>query len=161
MLHRSMRYPLVGLLLASVVLIIGCTQPGGPSAGSGGGGGGGGGGSQPPVVTASIVSAGSSSSINSNFTIVWTCTNTGNVPIAISAGTLKIRGSTGGLIAFSQSSSTLVFGAYWNPGQQYSFTISGNSNPFIPWYYDASLTVTDGAGNFNSYSQSVVGFTIF
>ena len=143
------------LCLLSVAVILGCTQPGSSTPYGGGGGG------TAPVVTSSIVSAGSSSHITDNFTITWTCTSTGNVPIAILAGSLVIRGSAGGAISFSQTGTSLVYYAYWNPGQQYSFTITGNGGLYVPWYYDASLTITDGAGHNTSYSQSMVPFTIY
>lgn len=114
----------------------------------------------PAVVSASVASSGTSSSYDSSFSITWTVANTGNVPIAITSGTLWIRGSAGGIIAFSQTSSSLTYGSYFSANTSYTFTINGVASVYIPYYYDVSLTVADSSGTSQTYSTTMSPFIV-
>jgi|GEM_PF-5202189 hypothetical protein len=85
------------------------------------------------------------------FSLTFTVTNTGNVPIEILTSTSNsswdIRGSLDATIdpSYYTYSSTLTTG-FIGVGQSYTYTISGTSQ-YIAYYYDAVTTVGDGNGN--------------
>lgn len=115
----------------------------------------------PPVVSATVMSIASSSSSDSSFRISWTVTNTGNVPIAIWNATLLIRGSSTGSIAFVQTSSTLQYGLSFPSGATYGYIIRGDSSPYVPYYFDATITVRDQSGMQRTYSQTMAPFAVY
>ena len=107
-----------------------------------------------PIVTAIVTAIGTCTAVsytNGVFSLTFTITNTGNVPIQIILGsTFDLKGSSDLLITTSYYtySSTLVTGLFIQINKSYTFTISGVSS-YIPYYYDATVYFSDGNGHTN------------
>jgi len=104
-------------------------------------------------VNATVTSYGYSYS-SGYYSITWSYTNTGNVPICISSGTITLRSSNYTSIMFSQDSSSLSYNYYIAPGGTYTWTISGEGTVYIPYYYDSSWILKERGGKTKSFSET-------
>jgi hypothetical protein len=115
----------------------------------------------PSSIAVSVTSSGASDTTSTNFSVSWTCTNTGTVPAAIKYSGLAIHNGLGDLISFTQTDSNIVFWQFFNPGDSYGFTIWGKSWPAIACYYDEMLVFSDSQGNTSSYLAQSHDFELF
>ena len=104
--------------------------------------------SGPPQISVDVTSGGTYNGVD--FSIIFHCYNAGSTSVAISAGTLLIRGSDGQPLVngYTQTSAGPAYGQYFGPGQTYIFTLAGyGNNGYFPYSYDYSLTFVDTNGD--------------
>jgi uncharacterized protein (UPF0297 family) len=110
-----------------------------------------------PLVTNIVTASGNCSAVSyatGVFSLTFTITNTGNVPIEIMpTSSYDIRGSANTVVTATSPTSTLVTGYFIPVGQTYTYTISGGC-AYIPEYYDAITYYSDGNGHSGSISWS-------